>query len=58
MTVTADWHITNAKVLDVFNQKFVETDLWVTGDKIVFLGTLTDGCLLYTSDAADELDEV
>ena len=51
MTVTADWHITNAKVLDVFNQKFVETDLWVTGDKIVFLGTPAAGVATQTYDA-------
>lgn len=51
MTVTADWHITNAKVLDVFNQKFVETDLWVTGDKIVLLGTPVAGVATQTYDA-------
>lgn len=38
MTQTVDLHIINAKVLDVFNLKFDDTELWINDGKIFYRG--------------------
>ncbi|MDN6900129.1 adenine deaminase [Oenococcus sicerae] len=37
-----DLHIYNAKILDVFNQKFEDTDLWIDHNSIYFRGQSQD----------------
>ncbi|GMA69239.1 adenine deaminase [Leuconostoc litchii] len=51
MTKIVSWHIKNAKVLDVFNLKFEDTELWIENDKILYRGTRNDLTAINTFDA-------
>lgn len=45
------WHIINAKILDVFNLEFEETELWIDQTKIVYRGKRSDFQAINTYDA-------
>lgn len=51
VTKTVTWHITNAKILDVFNLKFDQTDLWIDGKQIIYRGKDPDLRAINTYDA-------
>ncbi len=51
VTKNVTWHIINAKILDVFNLKFDETELWIDNAKIVYRGQRSDLKALHTYDA-------
>lgn len=51
MAKTVSWHIINAKILDVFNLTFDETELWIDDQKIVYRGQRSDLQAAHTYDA-------
>nr|WP_263432105.1 adenine deaminase [Leuconostoc gasicomitatum] len=51
VTKNVTWHIINAKILDVFNLKFDETELWIDNTKIIYRGHRSDLKALHTYDA-------
>lgn len=51
MTKNVTWHIINAKILDVFNLEFEETELWIDQTKIVYRGKRSDFQAINTYDA-------
>lgn len=51
MTQIVTWHIQNAKILDVFNLKFDDTELWIDNNMIVYRGPRDDLAATHTFDA-------
>ncbi|MGX7052124.1 adenine deaminase [Leuconostoc palmae] len=51
MIQTVTWHIINAKILDVFNLKFEETELWIDHSQIIYRGKRDDLTAKQTFDA-------
>lgn len=53
MVQQVDYHLTGGQVLNVFNQEFEEKDLWIKGEKIVFVGDNKDLEAKATIDCSD-----
>ncbi|MCH3980255.1 MAG: amidohydrolase family protein, partial [Leuconostoc mesenteroides] len=51
MTKLVTWHIKNAKILDVFNLKFDDTELWINDNQILYRGKRSDLTAENTFDA-------
>lgn len=51
MGTTISWKIINGQILDVFNQEFIKTDLWIDGEAIVYCGKRDDWQAQQTYDA-------
>lgn len=45
------WHIINAKILDVFNLRFDDTELWIDKNQIIYRGHRSDLSAIHTFDA-------
>ena len=52
--IRADLVVRNVRLLDVITGTVAETDIAIVADRIVGTYARYEGCLLYTSDAADE----
>lgn len=51
VTKFVTWHIKNAKILDVFNLKFDDTELWINDNQILYRGKRSDLTAENTFDA-------